>query len=133
MSTSAGAARAHDTRQGDLHIGHSWTKPAPAGGIAEVYFAIINRGTRPDRLVGAESRIAARAGLAETIGESVAPRAAIELPAGRPVALRPGRFHIRLEGLREALQQGRDFPLTLRFAASPPLEIVVLVELALGH
>jgi hypothetical protein len=73
------------------------------------------------------------AGLAETTGETVTPRQAIELPAGRPVPLRPGRLHIRLEGLKQALEQGEIFPLTLRFAVSPPVEIAVVVESEAGH
>jgi copper(I)-binding protein len=132
-SAIAGSAYAHDTRQGALHIGHSWTKPAPAGGVAEVYFGLVNRGGQPDRIVGAEAAVAARAGLAETTGEPVTPRQAIELPAGRPVPLRPGRLHIRLEGLKQALEQGEIFPLTLRFAVSPPVEIAVVVESEACH
>jgi copper(I)-binding protein len=109
-------AQAHDTRQGNLHIGHSWTKPAPAGGAAEVYFGLVNRGAQADRIVGADTPVASRTLLAETTGNTVAPRTAIELPAGRPVPLRPGRLHIRLEGLGQALARGESFPLTLHFA-----------------
>jgi copper(I)-binding protein len=133
IGAAAASAAAHDKRQGDLHIGHSWTKPAPAGGTVEVYFPLINRGQQVDRLVGATAAVAGRAGLAEMTGETVAVRAAIDLAPGRPVPLRPGRLHVRLEGLRQDLREGQEFPLTLRFAVSPPVEIVVLVEAAAGH
>ena len=135
LSTTAGAARAHDKRQGDLHIGHPWAKPAAAGGPAEVYFAIINRGSRADRLVGAETAVAGRASLAETVAATVVSREAIDLPPGRPVPLRPGRLHVRLDGLKRPLREGDEFPLTLRFAVSRPVEVTVLVEAAAaaGH
>jgi copper(I)-binding protein len=133
LSTSAGIATAHDKRQGDLHIGHPWAKPAPAGGPAEVYFGIINRGASPDRLIGADAAVAESAILAETVDGIAEPRAAIELNPSRPVPLRPGRLHIRLDGLKRPLREGEEFPVTLRFAVSQPVEITVLVEAAAGH
>jgi periplasmic copper chaperone A len=133
LSITAGSVQAHDKRQGDLHIGHPWARPAVADGPAEVYFAIVNRGSRADRLVGADTALAARASLAETVGAAVEPRTAIEVPPGRPVPLRPGRLHVRLEDLKQPLRAGDEFPVTLRFALSPPIEVTVQVETAPGH
>jgi periplasmic copper chaperone A len=126
-------AEAHDLRHGDIHIGHAWAKPAAVGGTAEVYFAAVNRGVRADGLVGARTPVAARAALAETQGEAVAPRPSLELAPSRPVALRPGRLHVRLEGLAQDLRVGDRFPLTLVFAIAAPAEVTVIVEEASGH
>ena len=132
-ATTACTASAHDARQGELFIGHPWAKPADSGGTAEVYFAIVNRGAKADRLIGAETAVASHAVLAETVGDTATPRAAVDLLPKRPVPLRPGRLHVRLEGLMRPLREGDTFPLTLRFAMAPPVEVSVLVEAAPGH
>lgn len=126
-------AASHDLRHGDLHIGHAWAKAAAKGGTAEVYFAVVNRGQAPDGLVGAKTPVAARTSLAETQGGTTMPRSLIELAPSRPVALRPGRLHVRLEGLTQDLKTGGQFPLTLMFAHAPPASVTVMVETAPGH
>lgn len=126
-------ATAHDLRHGDLHIGHAWAKPAAKDGTAEVYFAVINRGNTADRLVGAQTTVATLAFLAETRGEADARLSSIELAPARPVALRPGRLHVRLDRLTRDLKAGDRFPLTLKFASAPAAEVTVIVEAAPGH
>lgn len=39
----------------------------------------------------------------------------LELPAGKPVALAPGGYHVMLMGLKQTLKPGDSVPLTLRF------------------
>jgi copper(I)-binding protein len=124
---------AHDLRHGKIHIGHAWTRPAQTGGTAEVYFAVVNRGAEADRLVSARTPAAARATLAETQGELTVAHASIELGPSRPVALRPGRLHVRLEGLARELRLGDQLTLTLVFAEAPPADVTVIVEAAPGH
>jgi periplasmic copper chaperone A len=126
-------SRAHDLRHGEIHIGHVWAKPALAGRTTEVYFAIVNRGAEADRLVGARTPLAGRVVLAETQGEAAAPRPSIELAPSRPVALRPGRLHVRLDGLTRDLRPGDQFVLTLVFAQGPPADVTAIVETAPGH
>jgi len=129
----ATSPEAHDLRHGDIHVGHVWAKPAAAGGTAEIYFAAVNRGVRADRLIGARTPAAARVALAETQGDAAVTRPSLELAPARPVALRPGRLHIRLEGLAQDLRVGDRFPLTLVFAMAAPAEVTVIVEEAPGH
>ena len=40
---------------------------------------------------------------------------AVELPAGKPVELKPGGYHVMLLGLTQALKEGQSVPLTLTF------------------
>jgi copper(I)-binding protein len=133
LAALAAPSRAHDLRHGDIHIGHVWARPAAAGATAEVYFAVINRGADGDRLVGARSSLAARVTLAETRGEGAATVPSIELAPSRPVALRPGRLHVRLEGLTRAVRAGDRFGVTLLFAQAPPAEVTAIVETGPGH
>src|SRR5260370_989879 len=56
------------------------------------------------------------------------PLAGIDLPAGRPVTLKPGAVHIMLLGLTEPLRAGQSFPLTLHFEKAGTQEVSVAVE-----
>jgi copper(I)-binding protein len=39
----------------------------------------------------------------------------LDLPAGKPVALKPGGYHLMLQGLKAPLQPGTSIPVTLTF------------------
>jgi periplasmic copper chaperone A len=54
--------------------------------------------------------------------------AGIDLPAGTPVTLKPGAFHIMLLGLKQPLHKGETFSLTLEFAKAGKREVDVTVE-----
>lgn len=45
------------------------------------------------------------------------------LPAGTPVAFRPGGDHMMVEGLKQPLRQGDKIVLRLVFEKAPPLEV----------
>jgi hypothetical protein len=49
---------------------------------------------------------------------------------GKPVALRPGGYHIMLVGLAHALKEGDRFPITLRFAKAGAVTATVSVQKA---
>ncbi|MES2713294.1 MAG: copper chaperone PCu(A)C, partial [Pseudomonadota bacterium] len=48
-------AAAHDYTQGDLFIGHPWTRAAGANGTGAGYLSIRNNGAAEDRLLGAST------------------------------------------------------------------------------
>ena len=123
----AAGARAHDFQRGSIHVGHPWARPAAAGQHGEVYMALVNRGEASDRLVAAATEIAR---VARIVGDAAE---AIDLAPGRPVALRPGGRHVRLEGLARRLAAGDRFELTLRFARASSFAVEVIVEDAPGH
>jgi copper(I)-binding protein len=52
----------------------------------------------------------------------------IELRARREVVLRPGRLHIKLEGLKQPLVKGTTFPLTVTLGNRSSVEIRVEVD-----
>ncbi|MFM8988248.1 MAG: copper chaperone PCu(A)C, partial [Alphaproteobacteria bacterium] len=54
-------ARAHDYTQGDLRIGHPWTRAtAPSAKVGAGYMTIANGGASADRLVSASTPASAR-------------------------------------------------------------------------
>lgn len=71
------------------------------------------------RLVGVQSPVAGIAEIHEMKmeGDVMRMRAipALELPAGQPVALRPGGYHLMLMDLKQPLLKDTQVPVTLRF------------------
>jgi copper(I)-binding protein len=123
--TLAGVASA-----ADLTIEQVWSRAtAPGAATGAVFAELSNVGTTPDQLIGAE--------VASTIVDKVevhlsskgadgvmrmAPVAAVEIPAGGGVALKPGSYHIMLIGLKQPLIEGQKLPVTLIFAKAGKVE-----------
>jgi copper(I)-binding protein len=55
---------------------------------------------------------------------------AIDLPAGKPVELKPGGLHLMLMGLKAPLKKGDQVPLTLRFEKAGEVKVELKVEAA---
>lgn len=133
----ASAVSAHDYTVGSLKIDHPWSRATVAGipnGVA--YFVLENNGDTDDRLLSASSPVADKAELHTHIrdGEVVRMRHVddISVPAGQSVALEPGGLHVMLMGLKEPLQQGNKFPLTLEFEQAGSVTVDVMVQLLTG-
>lgn len=110
-------------------VSDAWSRPAT--GVGVVYLTIVNRGTRPDRLVGAASSIAASTELhesSESQGKmngmtmsgvmSMHRVRSVTIPAQRSLAFRPGSYHIMLIGLHRDLTLGQPFVVRLHFASA---------------
>ncbi len=52
----------------------------------------------------------------------------LDLPAGKPVTLAPGGYHIMLDGLKAPLKPGQAVPLHLTFRKAPPLNVQAQVQ-----
>jgi copper(I)-binding protein len=74
------------------------------------------------RLVGAQCPVADVTEVHEMVMENdvmkMRPLPTLALPAGQPVDLKPGGYHIMLIGLKGPLEEGAVVPITLRFAAA---------------
>ena len=115
---------------GPVKAERAWARAtAPRAEVGAVYLTL----TAPsaDRLVSASTPAAAKAEVHEMSMENGVMRMretpGLALPAGRPVVLGPGGYHIMLMGLKAPLKQGQTVPLHLTFAAAPPLDIEVPV------
>ena len=80
------------------------------------------RSARPARLVGASSPAAGRVEIhqMEMQGQAMRMHAvdAVELPAGQPVDLAAGGYHIMLLDLKRQMKEGEQVPLTLVVAGA---------------
>lgn len=129
---AAGAAQAHDTKQGDLLIDHPWARPTPGqvkNGAA--YLRIVNSGGA-DKLVGAATPAAKRVELHTHEHADGVMRMRqvkeIAVPAKGEVALKPGGLHVMLFDLEKPLHEGFGFPLTLTFEKAGKVEVIVQIE-----
>jgi copper(I)-binding protein len=118
---------------GSLSIMHPWARGgARAGQQLPVYATFKNDGLTGDRLVSADSPIAARAIVKELDlrGGFVTARELgdLILPAQSRQTLRPGQSQITLDGVKTNIQPGDSVPLILRFDRAGTLKVMVTVE-----
>src|SRR5690349_8300669 len=94
---AAVSAQAHSYMLGSIAIGHIWGLPSTTN-ETQVFAPIINRGKTADELVAARSSICSMIELRENNRYDDPPLKSIELPPGKPLAMRKGARHFRLIG-----------------------------------
>ena len=113
-------------------VNAAWARATPPGmTVAAAYLTLVG-GSKPDRLVGAETP---RAGMAQIHVVSEAEGMArmrqtegVDVPAHKSVALAPQGTHIMLMDLPRPLVAGERFPLTLQFEQAGAIGISVEVR-----
>lgn len=128
-------ALAQDAAIGDIRVTQPWSRAAGANGTGAGFLTLRNTGTEPDRLLAASSPAARTVELHTHMrdGEVMRMREAqggIAIPPGGTVTLQPGGFHLMLIGLKEALAQGGEVPLTLRFERAGEGQVMLRVGAA---
>jgi periplasmic copper chaperone A len=118
-------------QNGDIVITNAWARAMPSGAqTAAAYITV--ESADGDRLTGVSTPAAQKADLhSMTMDDGIMKMRqvdAIDLPAGKPVTLKPGGYHIMLTGLAGPLKEGQSFPLTLSFAKAGSREVTVSVE-----
>jgi periplasmic copper chaperone A len=125
-----GAASA---QTGALQVKGAWARATPGKSETGAAYLTIESAT-PDRLTGISTPVAGEAELHEMTLQGgvmkMRSMAALDLPAGQTVVLKPGAVHIMLVGLKQPLRVGDSFPLTLEFETAGRREVNVTVEKA---
>jgi copper(I)-binding protein len=126
-------ASAAVAQTGQLEVSNAWARATPGKAENGAAYVTIQSPTA-DRLVSASSPAAKKAELhtmtmAGTFMQ-MRPLAALDIPAGQPVTLKPGGEHIMLLGLTQPLRAGQSFPLTLNFEKARARTVTVAVEKA---
>jgi copper(I)-binding protein len=132
LSLCGPAALGQEYQAGSLAILHPYARPTalsqPTGGG---YLRVINTGS-DDRLVSASAPVAQSVQLHSMLMEGDVMRmrevAAIELPAGQTVDLKPGGWHLMFVGLKAPLAVGQSFPVRLVFEKAGIVTVEVKVE-----
>ena len=120
---------AHDTKAGDLTIEHAISRPNLPNRPMAAYMKIENAGEAGDLLVAASSPAFETIEL-HTVKETdgvfkMIQLEGIEVAPGTTTELAPGGFHLMLFGATATYKVGDSFPVTLEFAQSGKVDIVV--------
>jgi hypothetical protein len=107
--------------QAQIEIQDPWARAtAPGATVAGGYLTIRNKGSAPDRLVGASSPAAARVETHVHVreGEMMKMREAkgYDVPANGTFELKPGGAHLMFMEIRRPFKEGETIPVKLRFA-----------------
>jgi copper(I)-binding protein len=135
----AAPSMAHEITVGDLQFIHPHIPQPPATAkSAGGYMAIVNNGAEPDRLIGVETDIAAKAEVHESkVGAdgvgTMEHIPALEIPAGETVSLERGGYHVMLMGLTGPLVEGEMKKATLIFEKAGRVEIEFQVDPPMGE
>src|SRR5215475_4037856 len=130
----AADARAEDVRAGDLVISQAWTRATPGGAkTGGGFLTIENKGSAPDKLIGASGDIAGKIEVHEmSTHDGVMKMRPVEggltIDSGKAVKLAPGGYHLMMMDLKSALKQGDKLPVTLQFEKAGKVAVTLDVQ-----
>ncbi len=127
------SAAAHDYMLGDIHIMKPWSRPLPAVSVnGAAYMTLMNKGDSPDRLLSVSTPAANKAEIHNHTMEGglmkMRPVEAIDIEAKGSTTLEPGGVHVMLMGVRNPLEEGDVFPMTLTFETAGSVDVEVHVQ-----
>lgn len=113
--------------QAALKVEGAWARPTVKGQAAGGGFLKITGGAGPDKLVAVAADVSKSVELHSMAMDGDVMRmrqiAAIDVPAGQVVELKPGGLHVMFMGLKEPLKAGQSIPLTLRFEKAGEMKV----------
>jgi copper(I)-binding protein len=123
----AGAALAQPAQ---LEVSNAWARATPGNAPNGAAYVTI-QSPSADRLVSTSTPVAKKAELhtmsMQGMVMKMRPLSGLDIPAGKPVTLKPGGDHIMLLGLEHPLREGQSFPLTLDFEKAGSRTVTVTV------
>ncbi len=105
---------------GQVEIENPWSRAtAPGAKVAAGYMVLRNKGSTPDRLLGATTPAARKVETHVTVRDGDIMRMrevkGYEVPAGGTFELKPGGPHLMFVDVRRPFREGESVPVTLRF------------------
>lgn len=120
---------------GGVSVTDAWARPTIGEGrTTAAYMTITNGGNEDDALQSAHSPKAEAVELHKTtmtadgVAQMREVKNGLPIAAGGTIKLAPGGIHLMVMGLDEALAEGGELPLTLEFAKSSPMNVMVPVR-----
>jgi copper(I)-binding protein len=129
----AGGLTAAGAKETPIFVEEAWATAAPAG-VTEsaVHLIFTNRARFPDRLVRASTGIAEQTELytyrLTGLGVVRQPLGTVEIGAGESIHYGPGGFYVRLTGLKQSLEPGFAFPVSLTFKRAGAVTVQAVVR-----
>lgn len=113
-------------------VSDAWSRPTPPHVATGVVYMTLTS-TAADKLIGVSTPVARQAELHRSTNQGGIERmrsvpGGLQLPAGQPVSLKPGGYHIMLIGLKAPLQVGQSIPLRLTFTHAAPVDVEATVR-----
>jgi copper(I)-binding protein len=127
-------ARAEEVKAGDLVITEAWSRATPGGAkVGGGYLTIENKGSAPDRLIGASADVSAKIQVHEmAVNNGVMTMRPLEngltIEPGKTVKLAPGGYHLMMLELKSPLKQGDKLPVTLEFEKAGKVKVSLEVQ-----
>lgn len=127
-------ARAEEVKAGDLVITQAWSRATPGGAkTGGGYLTIENKGSAPDKLVGASADGAGKIEVHEmNMDGGVMKMRPVEgglaIDPGKTVKLAPGGYHLMMMDLKKPLKQGDKVPVTLEFEKAGKVAVTLDVQ-----
>jgi copper(I)-binding protein len=134
LNLLATSARAEDVKAGDLVISQAWSRATPGGAkTGGGYLTIENKGSAPDRLIGASADVAGEVEVHEmSVKDGVMTMRPLEkgltIDPGKTVKLAPGGNHLMMMNLKSPLKQGDKLPVTLQFEKAGKVAVTLDVQ-----
>jgi hypothetical protein len=128
------AARADDVKAGDLVITQAWARATPGGAkVGGGYLTIENKGSAPDKLVGATADAAGKIEVHEMAMNNgtmtMRPlEGGLTIEPGKTVKLAPGGLHLMMMDLKGPLKKGDKLPVTLQFEKAGKVAVTLDVQ-----
>lgn len=120
-----------------IEVRDAWMNPALRGNNGAVYLVIHNYNATDDALIGASSELADTVELhrSNMVNDVMQMQVleSVPLGAGEEVEFTPGNLHITLVNLKDALEIGETFEITLHFQGSADIRVSVEVRTGTGH
>jgi periplasmic copper chaperone A len=116
---------------GAVQVKDVWARATPGGAQTAAVYATL-QSPAGDELTAASTPVAKEAQLHQMAMEGGVMKMRqieqVDLPAGQPVTLKPGGYHIMLVGILHPLVEGQTFPMTLTFAKAGTRDVTVAVQ-----
>lgn len=110
----------------EIKVSKAWAR-ASRGPIAAAYVTIENSGGGGDKLIAVSAEVGKRVAIHTTEMDGDVARmrevAAVAVPAGQTVMLKPGGLHLMLMGAKQGLAEGASFTLTLTFEKAGKVKV----------
>ncbi len=121
------------TQNSKLKIQNAWVRPAARGANSALYFVLQNNGSKPDTLIGAESKLADIVEVHESYkrdNDRMGMREVklVAIAANSKVELKPGGFHVMLLGVMKDLKIGDSFEAVLQFKYAGKIKVIAEVR-----
>ena len=111
-----------------VSIDQPWMRATPPGAkVAGGFMTVTNKGSTPDRLVGAASPVAERVELHVHVHESGMMKmkqvAGFDVPANGKFVLKPGGGHLMFIDIKRPIKEGETIPVTLKFEKAGEVKV----------